>query len=112
MAEDLDDTFRMIVRDITKEIKRYSKRDQRAVAGWLQQVGKEVQTNEEKQARNDFGRYLRYFVQLGEKLPDDVRQPMCTKDFRKFGKSSATSKGQCPRKDVIAELTSIFFTAG
>lgn len=55
--------------------------DRKTVAGWLQQVGKEVQTDAERKARNEYGRYLRYIVQSGEPIPDDLKPAICTQDL-------------------------------
>lgn len=54
--------------------------DRKTIAGWLQQVGKEVQTDSQRRARNEYGRYLRYIVQSGEPLPNELTTPLCSKE--------------------------------
>ncbi|XP_048515892.1 uncharacterized protein LOC105686153 isoform X2 [Athalia rosae] len=102
MGDHLDDVFCRIVRDITDDIKKYPKPDQKTIVGWLQQVGKEVQTDSERRARNEYGRYLRYIVQSGEPLPGELKDSLCTPDLSTAKIKPA--KSVCPRKDVIAQL--------
>ncbi|XP_024935508.1 uncharacterized protein LOC107274847 [Cephus cinctus] len=105
MAEWLDQTFREILRDIGRDIKQYSNEERRTVAGWLKQIGKEIQNNEDRQARNEYARYIRYIVQSGADLPADF-SAICTNDLEENRSSSTTLRGPCPRKDVIAQLGS------